>query len=1268
MKVKSHPTTINRQNIKNNFVYKNENEIINNNINIEDIYNLLYEDNFFNILTVSKNSFLARIESKGEEIIEMIYNQNQKINNNTLLIKKILFDLTKRYNQDYEILSQAYNNINNKTGNYNFLTNFRKHCEKTEEFAYHSCLLNNDLKKIYEIKDNNNVIKYVLCPDCKYCFLSNCIRLVCRFCNKEYFSSIIPENQDKNILLATWEKYHCGSIKNQIMKCIKCKKDLYIDLNKNQLVCISKTCDFSSKPLSILWKCSKCGRDFRSKPKIFNQTELEMIQKAVNLTLLIKKKAFPKELPCCRKNPEDMNFYHKEECKGVLYMGVLLDREIIVCSKCHAMNFEEKFTWICPKCNVKFHLHQLTSMKPFKARKYIINREHSIISKRNNKSNINIRNLKNELNCEYSTKHFKNENYYKNAYQSLQQNNINNNRKNYEKIEYFYNNEHENKIFSDCDRSCSKERNIRQFKRIDSVNIEEVKKGENSNYNTKNKSQNVSVGQKRIDFNKKHKKSGRYKTLLDILEKRRQKESLQKNGRQLTNSEFSFNDVNSNNNNERRSTGTSNREYLGTSYFKTSRNNNANNKNRSNSKWQIISENNNENNLNDDDNFIYKKKINISSYKRPNKNNDNNNNNKNCRLNEYQSQVVLLQDKEKKDRNISDINLNLNLNPNKYNKNDEDKIASSIFTSKNNNNSLSTNSYVIDNDSLSRKSINNNTYKNKNKNYLQYFKLNNSSMNIIENRINRYNKRNTKKDSIKNNIAINNSNNTQSNNNSEYHSIKNENKNEEPHSHRITVTEYYNKKRNEQIIKDEEYCYPKETKNATNENTPKLGKYSTTNNNNNNNNNDLIQQNTKNSFIKYNTRYSTSGRKEKEKENNDIITNNYKKDYKNDYKNKSNDKPIRVSRIYKNKIIPKNNDNNKNRISININSNYICNNEGGDNNTTNEYDKNDTIENIDNKPTNMRSKIYQLKIKKSAPNSKLNMNSIIATPEKIKEISNNCIIPTFKDEDYKYIRPLGEGSYGMIFLVKNIKTNKEYALKKILCKNLDQILKHKNQLELIYSMRHDNIMKIYNLQFKYLDLTTYSLYIIMEKAIGDWSLDIRKRILTKKYYKEFEIIKILKQVVSALLYLEERKIAHRDIKPQNILIFPGKIYKVADLGEAKNIDNISRQITLRGSELYMSPLIYKQHKLDKKDLVHNAFKSDVFSLGFSTLYAICLNLNAIEDIREYDNMKSITNSIDKYFNKNLYSEKLYRLILNMIEIDEKKRYSFKEIDKELKHW
>ncbi len=378
--------------------------------------------------------------------------------------------------------------------------------------------------------------------------------------------------------------------------------------------------------------------------------------------------------------------------------------------------------------------------------------------------------------------------------------------------------------------------------------------------------------------------------------------------------------------------------------------------------------------------------------------------------------------------------------------------------------------------------------------------------------------------------------------------------------------------------------------------------------------------------------------------------------------NKSNDKPIKVSKIYHNKIIQKNSDKKKylnieNLSNTNNNSNI---------NYERKYDKNETIENINNKKENMRSKIYQMKLKKSR--DKFSMNNIIATPDKIKEISRNCIIPTFDDDDYKYLRPIGEGSYGMIFLVKNVKSNKEYALKKILCKNLKEILKRKNQLELIYSMKHENIMKIFNLQFKYLDLTTYSLYVIMERAIGDWSLDIRKRILTKKYYKESEIINILKQVVGALSYLEQRKIAHRDIKPQNILIFPGKIYKVADLGEAKNIDNVSREMTLRGSELYMSPLIYQHHKLNKRDLIHNAFKSDVFSLGYSTLYAICLNLNVLEDMRELDNMKSIISIIDKYYDKKLFSEKLYRLIINMIEIDENKRYSFKEIDKELKYW
>ena len=1166
---------------------------------IEEIYNSIYEDNFFFILTISKTSFLNRIDSKAKEITDMIFinqNNNNIINN----IKKIKLDIIQKYTEDYSILYQVYKNLKNKISHYSYLSNFRKHCEETGEFAHHSCI-NNQIEKLYEIRDNNNIIKYVLCPHCKYCFLSNCIRMVCDHCNKEYFSSTLPEDQDKNVLLATWEKYHCGSIKNQIMKCIKCRKDLYLNIITNKLICLNKNCNFITKPLSILWKCSKCGKDFRSKPKIFNPTELEIIQKAINITLLIKKKAYPKELPCCHRNPEKLNFYHKDECRGIIYMGILLDREIIVCDKCHAMNFEEKYTWICPKCNIKFHLHQLTSIKPFKARKYIINRDSSILSKRNNKSNLNLRNIKNEVTQDYNIKNLKVDSFYNNidVFQSLQPDKESSlhkkikNADNYDLIEYPYNNDYEKKIFSDNDYSCSNDINFGKYKKLDSISIEDEKYNNNSQ-----NLQSISIGKKKLDYNKNQKKGKYYKTLLDILEKRKQKESAMKSDRHLTNSEFSFNDLNSiNNNYDRISTGITNREGTGT-YNKTTRNIINNNKNK------ILSEIN-ENNFNEEDNFIYKKKINISTYKRPR------NNEKNCRINDYKSQVVLLQDKQKKDRNIADINSNLNEN---INKNEEDKIIP-FYNAKNN--SLSTNSYIVENDSSSKKSNNNSLKNNKD---LQYCKLNNSSVNIIENRIYRHNNRNYKKNMINNNI---NTSNIPSLNSDIQHDFN---------SNKDKAIGYHSKYRKNSRIKNEDFSKDKNVINEINDYEENNSKISDSNHK----NNFLVYPNNKNYYLKFTLSNSTS--------NNNITNINKRKNGENEDLNsfKINEKPIKVSKIYQNKFIEKCNINNNDNNNEIINDNEKYNNQ------------------------NFKSKIQQMKMKNN--HEKYEMNNIIATPDKINEISKQCIIPSFEDSEYKYIRPIGEGSYGMIYLVKNIKTNKEYALKKILCKNLKEIIKHKNQLELIYSMKHDNIMKIYYLQFKYLDLTTYSLYIIMERAIGDWSLDIRKRILTKKFYKENEIINILKQIVSALVYLEEREIAHRDIKPQNILIFPGKIYKVADLGEAKHVENINKEITLRGSELYMSPLVYQKHKLNKKMLIHNVFKSDVFSLGYSSLYAVCLDLNVIEDIREMTDMKKIVNNIDKYYKKNLFSERLYKLIINMIELDENKRYSFKEIERELKKW
>ena len=291
--------------------------------------------------------------------------------------------------------------------------------------------------------------------------------------------------------------------------------------------------------------------------------------------------------------------------------------------------------------------------------------------------------------------------------------------------------------------------------------------------------------------------------------------------------------------------------------------------------------------------------------------------------------------------------------------------------------------------------------------------------------------------------------------------------------------------------------------------------------------------------------------------------------------------------------------------------------------------------------------------------------NIIITQEKLDILTKQTKIPIFSESDFTFINKIGEGTYGDVYLVENNTTNEQYAMKKIICRDYNELIKHKNELELIFSLRHENILTLLGIQFKYLDETTGLIYVLMELACSDWNKEIKRRILAKKYFKENELINILKQIIKGFLFLEKKHIAHRDIKPQNILLFPNNKYKIADFGEAKNIQNKTQQSTLRGSELYMSPLLYKGYKYNQRKVVHNPFKSDVFSLGYCLLYAICLNLNVLESVRELNTLKSVIDIINKYNINNKYSEEFMKLLYGMIEPNEETRFDFEDLYSEL---
>ena len=280
---------------------------------------------------------------------------------------------------------------------------------------------------------------------------------------------------------------------------------------------------------------------------------------------------------------------------------------------------------------------------------------------------------------------------------------------------------------------------------------------------------------------------------------------------------------------------------------------------------------------------------------------------------------------------------------------------------------------------------------------------------------------------------------------------------------------------------------------------------------------------------------------------------------------------------------------------------------------------------------------------------------------RISNIISKCSIPLMNVEDYILYKKIGEGSYGVIFSVINKNDKKQYALKKIISNKLKQIGEFTKEFELVHSCQHEGIMKIYNFCIRILDPTTYALYVLMELSEGDWDKEIKKKLKQRKNYSEKELINILYQLTCALLYIQEKyHISHRDIKPQNVLVFPDGKYKLADFGEAKEA-KVSRQInTLRGTELYMSPALYNGLKNERNDVSHNPFKSDVFSLGFCFLYASALNFNLLYEVRDILDSRTINVILHKFLNK-FYSEKLIQLLASMLEIDGAKRYDFANI-------
>ena len=153
----------------------------------------------------------------------------------------------------------------------------------------------------------------------------------------------------------------------------------------------------------------------------------------------------------------------------------------------------------------------------------------------------------------------------------------------------------------------------------------------------------------------------------------------------------------------------------------------------------------------------------------------------------------------------------------------------------------------------------------------------------------------------------------------------------------------------------------------------------------------------------------------------------------------------------------------------------------------------------------------------------------------------------YKDELEKYqkLDKVGEGTYGEVYKCQNKETKKLVALKKIRLENEDEGMPSTaiREISILKQLHHPNIVNL-------LDLIhgEKKLYLVFEFLDHDLKkyLNLNGSPLSPQLVKSY-----LYQILLAIKYCHSKRILHRDLKPQNLLIDKNGIIKVGDFGLAR---------------------------------------------------------------------------------------------------------------------
>ena len=190
------------------------------------------------------------------------------------------------------------------------------------------------------------------------------------------------------------------------------------------------------------------------------------------------------------------------------------------------------------------------------------------------------------------------------------------------------------------------------------------------------------------------------------------------------------------------------------------------------------------------------------------------------------------------------------------------------------------------------------------------------------------------------------------------------------------------------------------------------------------------------------------------------------------------------------------------------------------------------------------------------------------------------------DGRYEITELIGVGGMADVYKATDLAENKVIAvkiLKREYAGSEEFLRRFRNESKMIASLSHPNVVKVHDVEF-----SDKLQFIVMEYIDG---ITLKEYIENEGVLTWKDSVHFIIQVLRALQHAHDKGVVHRDIKPQNIMLFTDGTIKVMDFGIAKSALEQACTATDQtiGTVHYISP---EQARGDKTDE-----KSDIYSVG-----------------------------------------------------------------------